>query len=114
MLPAEERRNTVMRILYPLYLLSFVWVWPLRLHAGDEGSWTRTHFNSENGLPQNSVTYAQMDDDGYLWLATQAGIVRYDGQRFRLYDDTNSSLLRNRYFMLAKTARGVFTAWTTI
>lgn len=65
-----------------------------------------THFNSENGLPQNSVIHAQMDDDGYLWLTTQAGIVRYDGQRFRLFDNANSSLLRNRYLMLGKNSKG--------
>ena len=104
MLPDEEPR--LMRILYPLYLLSFVWLLPLSLYAGKEETWTVTHFNSENGLPQNSVKFAEMDNDGYLWLATQAGIVRYDGQRFRLFDNSNSSLLLNRYWMLGKDSNG--------
>jgi len=65
-----------------------------------------TNFNNENGLPQNSVIHVQMDDDGYLWLTTQAGIVRYDGQRFRLFNNTNSGLKRNRFIMLGKDNGG--------
>lgn len=95
-----------MKITHLLYLFGLMWVLPLTLHAGSNESWTMTHFNSENGLPQNSVTYAEMDKEGYLWLATQAGIVRYDGQRFRLFDNTNSSLFRNRYWMLGKHSKG--------
>jgi hypothetical protein len=95
-----------MRIAHLLYLFSILWILPLSLHAGGNESWTMTHFNSENGLPQNSIIFAEMDNDGYLWLATQAGIVRYDGQRFRLFDNNNSSLLRNRYLMLGKDSNG--------
>ncbi len=47
-----------------------------------------------------------MDNDGYLWLTTQAGIVRYDGQRFRVFDMNNSSLLRNRFEMLGTDTKG--------
>ncbi len=65
-----------------------------------------TNFNNENGLPQSSVSFAEMDGDGYLWLATQAGIVRYDGQRFRLFNNTNSPLVRNRYCVLGKDTKG--------
>jgi ligand-binding sensor domain-containing protein len=85
-----------MRIFYLLFLLNVALMLPMSLYARDHEGWTLTHFNSENGLPQNSVNFAEMDNDGYLWLATQAGIVRYDGQRFRLFDNSNSSLLRNR------------------
>jgi signal transduction histidine kinase len=77
------------------------------LHAaiGHEG-WTVTNFNNENGLPQNSVNFVEMDNDGYLWMATQAGIVRYDGQRFRLFDKSNSALQMNRYWVLGKDNNG--------
>jgi signal transduction histidine kinase len=94
-----------MRIFYLLCLLVIA---PMcvPVYAIAYDGWTVTNFNNENGLPQNSVNFAEMDNDGYLWLATQAGIVRYDGQRFRLFDNTNSSLQWNRYLMLGKDDNG--------
>ena len=52
------------------------------------------HFNSENGLVQNSIKGIEIDKKGYLWLATEMGLVRYDGSNFRLYDKTNSPELK--------------------
>lgn len=96
----------MMRTLRLLYLLSIALILPAWLYAGGYEGWTMTNFNNENGLPQNSITFARFDDDGYLWLGTQAGIVRYDGQRFRVFDNSNSALQRNRYWMLGKNSDG--------
>lgn len=49
---------------------------------------------------------AEIDKDGYLWLATQGGLARYDGQRFRIYDNNNSTLQRNRYLSFGKDWKG--------
>jgi signal transduction histidine kinase/ligand-binding sensor domain-containing protein/ActR/RegA family two-component response regulator len=40
----------------------------------------------ENGLPQNSVQAILQSRDGYLWLGTQAGLARFDGVRFTVFD----------------------------
>lgn len=40
----------------------------------------------EDGLPQNSVYAIEQTRDGYLWLGTQEGLVRFDGVRFQIYD----------------------------
>lgn len=40
----------------------------------------------EDGLPQNSVFAVEQTRDGYLWLGTQEGLVRFDGLRFTVYD----------------------------
>lgn len=37
------------------------------------------------GLPNSTVYYFHQDSQGYIWLTTQAGIVRYDGHRFETY-----------------------------
>jgi ligand-binding sensor domain-containing protein len=37
---------------------------------------------SDDGLPQNFVGNIAQTRDGYLWLATQEGLVRFDGARF--------------------------------
>lgn len=40
------------------------------------------HFTSEQGLPSEIVYDLAQDKDGYLWLGTQVGLVRYDGTNF--------------------------------
>ena len=39
-------------------------------------------WNTENGLPQNSVFSITQTQEGYVWLGTQKGLVRFDGVRF--------------------------------
>src|SRR5262245_39472271 len=49
-------------------------------------SWT-----TNNGLPQNSVNAILQTRDGYLWLTTADGLVRYDGVSFTVFDRSNSN-----------------------
>jgi PAS domain S-box-containing protein len=41
------------------------------------------NWTAEDGLPQNSVNAITQTADGYLWLATQEGVARFDGVRFQ-------------------------------
>ncbi len=49
-------------------------------------SWT-----SNDGLPQDSINGIAQTPDGYLWLATQEGIARFDGSRFTVFDSRTSN-----------------------
>jgi signal transduction histidine kinase/ligand-binding sensor domain-containing protein len=40
----------------------------------------------DDGLPQLSVHSITQDRDGFLWVGTQNGIARFDGQRFDVYN----------------------------
>ncbi|MBU2929894.1 hybrid sensor histidine kinase/response regulator transcription factor [Winogradskyella psychrotolerans] len=42
-------------------------------------------FNSEQGFNQNTVTALISDSEGYLWIGTPNGLVRYDGYSFDHY-----------------------------
>jgi len=44
----------------------------------------------EGGLPQNSVIAMVQTQDGYLWLGTLNGLVRFDGLRFTVFDESNT------------------------
>jgi PAS domain S-box-containing protein len=46
------------------------------------------------GLPQKFVTAIVQTRDGYIWLGTKGGVARFDGQRFKVYDDTRRDGLR--------------------
>lgn len=39
----------------------------------------------QDGLPQNSVVSIEQTSDGFLWLGTQEGLVRFDGLHFTTY-----------------------------
>src|SRR5215468_1010610 len=64
----------------------------------------------ENGLPQNSVHALVQSQDGFLWLGTEAGLVRFDGASFLVLDQRSQPGLPSgdiRY--LAETEDG--TLW---
>lgn len=56
-------------------------------------------FNSEQGFNQNTVSAIISDSNGYLWIATPNGLVRYDGYSFEYYyqDYENQQSLINNY-----------------
>jgi len=53
-------------------------------------SWARIgnqyNINIYNGLPSNNVYNLVKDHNGYLWIATDNGILKYNGYTFRLFN----------------------------
>jgi ligand-binding sensor domain-containing protein/signal transduction histidine kinase len=47
---------------------------------GDD--WSRRVWQLDEGLPSANVTGIAQTHDGYLWLATQTGLTRFDGMEF--------------------------------
>jgi len=43
-------------------------------------------YTVENGLPSNLVKDVLQDSTGFIWIATDAGLVRFDGRQFTIYD----------------------------
>lgn len=43
-------------------------------------------FTVEDGLPSAGIVQTAQSRDGYLWLATFDGLVRFDGARFEVFD----------------------------
>src|SRR5581483_1257926 len=50
-------------------------------------------WQTEQGLPQNTVFAIAQTPDGYLWVGTQEGLGRFDGVRFTIFDPTNTPAL---------------------
>ena len=46
-------------------------------------------------LPQNSVNAIVQTRDGYIWLGTERGLVRFDGVQFTVFDKGNLPGLQN-------------------
>ncbi len=56
-----------------------------------------TSWTLEDGLPQNAGQAIVQTSDGYLWIGTQEGLARFDGQRFRIFDSRNTSGFTNHF-----------------
>lgn len=46
-------------------------------------------WQTENGLPQNSIIAMTQTRDGYLWVGTLNGLAKFDGLRFVVFDENN-------------------------
>ncbi len=64
------------------------------------------HWTTDDGLPQNTVRGITRTHNGYLWLGTQEGLVRYDGQRFVVIDKAHSELPHNHVTALYEDDAG--------
>ena len=55
----------------------------------------RQTWQSDTGLPQNTVHAIVQSRDGYIWMATEGGLVRFDGQDLRTFDPGNTPALQS-------------------
>ncbi len=66
-----------------------------------------THWTVRDGLPVNSVNDLLQTRDGYLWVSTYDGLVRFDGLHFTVFNQSNTpSLPSNRVLSLREDAAG--------
>lgn len=69
--------------------------------AASARAYTADRWGVEQGLPNNALSGLMQSRDGYLWISTWAGIVRFDGVRFQpvsvhLSNDHTRNLLQDR------------------
>ena len=43
------------------------------------------NYTTKDGLPSNSVYRTILDKNGYLWIATENGLAKFDGKNFKNY-----------------------------
>ena len=78
-----------------LFLLTLIVLAFQQLYAQDRFE----HFETTQGLSNNSVRYISQDNIGYLWFSTMNGINQYDGKKFRHYvnnPNDSTSIYSNR------------------
>jgi len=91
----------------------------LLVAAVAQAQWTPCrHFGVREGLAQSQVTDLTQDSNGFLWVATQGGISRFDGRRFTLYttaeglpDNVVTSIVSKGDTVWAATDLGLLAVW---
>lgn len=90
-------------------LCLFLCFYPIVLQA-QSNQYILNQYNSENGLPQNTVKSIKFDQNGFCWLATEMAIVRFDNRNFKSYgSDLVKGLTNERIStMMTDTAGNIF------
>lgn len=87
----------------PLLLRFFLLAALALLGCREQGLWAqqryhRTHYTAKDGLPQNSIRGLAFDEHGFLWIATEGGLARFDGQHFQVCGKAQHPDLGNQRF----------------
>jgi ligand-binding sensor domain-containing protein/signal transduction histidine kinase len=67
--------------------------------------YTRRIWRVQDGLPEDTVQAIQQSPDGYLWIGTTGGLVRFDGSHFHLYDHATTPALADNSVFCVLSAR---------
>ena len=90
---------------------------PIRFLESEAPIARMTHriWKTDEGLPQNSATALCQTRDGYLWIGTEEGLVRFDGVRFATFNKTNTPAFSNNWvneLLEVPTSKGAgYTLW---
>jgi ligand-binding sensor domain-containing protein len=102
----SERLDTTLYF-YPISITSdgnYLWI-----GSGDSGivryednESEFTYYNVQSGhLPTNYTYKIELDDSGYFWLATDSGLVKWDGDSIlQIWNTSNSQMPGNEFFDL--------------
>jgi signal transduction histidine kinase/ligand-binding sensor domain-containing protein len=75
--------------------------------------YTRRVWQTQDGLPENTVQAFAQTSDHYLWIGTSGGLVRFDGVRFVVFDRENTPVMHeNSIFCLTVSRDGSLWAGT--
>lgn len=69
-----------------LYYLGILLVSPALCQIPTFSKVAVEHFSVEQGLSDSKVNFISKDNQGFLWIATDNGLNRFDGYSFHLYD----------------------------
>jgi len=89
----RSKRSTV-ELFCAVLLLAFV----SSATASESIPYSRRVWQSADGLPEDFVQALARTRDGYLWIGTSGGLVRFDGNRFVVFNRENQPSFHNDSF----------------
>ncbi len=104
MIVPSDRKSTAVVIRRLLECAICLW-WSIASVAASTPPLSVKRFSTDDGLPAHTVNAIVQTPDGYLWLATAGGLVRFDGLHFTAFN-TQSGLPANRIDALAVSPDG--------
>ncbi len=97
-----------------LFIITFSGLLPSQGYAqsieelGSNPRYVQEAWTVKDGLPVNALSRLLQSSNGYLWLASHDGLIRFDGVSFTVFNTSNTpSLVSNRIADLIETPDGV-------
>lgn len=50
------------------------------------------YWTTDDGLPTNSLLHIHQSSNGYLWITGYSGLIRFDGSKFTLFNNSNTDV----------------------
>lgn len=90
-----RRRFKFLRPHFAVFAFAVIFACRTFAQPQSSGQFAIETWQTDNGLPQNSVTDVFQSKDGYIYAGTYNGLARFDGVRFVIYDSVNTPALKN-------------------
>ncbi len=92
---------------FAVVLLAVVWVcmYPVKVSAEETNKYedyVSILYNSENGMVTSEANDIMQTDDGFIWIASYSGLIRYDGKEFLRISDVDGVASANTLFKDSK------------
>jgi ligand-binding sensor domain-containing protein len=87
---------------FVLFLFFILLVLTFRLQAQHP---VYRHYTVDDGLLSNEIYHVTQDSKGYIWIASNMGVSRYDGKQFRNFDKQDG-LPENTVFEIYEDSKG--------
>lgn len=87
-------------------LFAFAFLFTCLFAAAQYPSISFNNIGLNQGLSQSSVVSISFDEKGFVWMATQDGLNRYDGKDFLVVDRKFDDITSGSYSRLGKVIRG--------
>ena len=92
----------------PLRIIFYIWFVFVHMYQSIAQSEAIRWYTTEHGLPKNSVLDIVKDSEGFLWMATQNGIGRFDGAKILSFKQTQTNDRNFLYFYTRSNIKDVY------
>ncbi len=86
--------KTYQRILLLIIIFSPIII-AVSYNSKNIDQYVRQSWKTENGLPQNTITAITQTPDGFIWLGSKEGLIRFDGREFIEFNSKNTKAIEN-------------------
>ncbi len=73
--------------------MTILFCWLLPSYSQNESIYTSTIYTEKNGFYASAVSGMIQDDNGFIWIGTDRGLVRFDGYNFKQFKDIHQDTI---------------------
>lgn len=81
-------KNILLNLILLIILICPSQIFPLNPHK-KFSQYVLDSWLSDDGIPQNTVHAVIQTKEGYIWIGTEEGLARFDGNKFTVFDSKN-------------------------